>query len=646
MSGGVGISKTILLVVTFLVFALIPNVGIAAQIFVEPGNSIQTSVNNAHPGDVIVLKPGTYVESIKINKGNITIKSESGNPEDTIVQARSQSSNGFSLTGKNIEIRGLKITGAGRPGYSGINLSSCTNCKIENNKLVNNSRGICLFNSRWNLISKNTAINSGTYGIALASAMNNTISGNSVYDNIRGLYLGSSDDNIVSGNRVWNNSIFGLFVCGRSERNTVYNNYFNDTNLTVKNGIGNAYSTTKTQGPNIMGGPYIGGNFWGSPNGTGFSQTAIDANKDGFSDYIYKSISGSRYSDNLPLINPNTPGPILPDANFSSDPISGNSPLNVTFFDTSTGDPTGWNWSFGDGASSLEQNPEHTYFSGGNYKITLTVSNTAGSNKIVKSDYIHVIGPVLPKPEVSFWGSKTAGTAPLTIYFTDKSTNNPTSWLWNFGDGTTSNLQNPKHTYLTAGNYTVTLFASNTVGTGTKIRSDYIKVSQAPVASFWGSKTSGTVPLTVYFTDNSKNSPASWDWNFGDGATSKLQNPTHTYSEPGNYTVTLSAKNEAGTGTKVRPDYIQVTRSLKVPAASFWGSKVSGYAPLTVYFTDNSTNLPTSWEWNLGDGTISNLQNPKHTYLTAGNYTVTLTATNAYGAGTKIRTDYIKVMKN
>ena len=137
MSGGVGISKTILLVVTFLVFALIPNVGIAAQISVGPENSIQTAVNNAHSGDVIILKPGTYIESVKVSKGNITIKSESGNPEDTVIQARSQSSNGLSLTGKNIEVRGLKIIGASRPGYSGINLSSCTNCTIENNRLIN-----------------------------------------------------------------------------------------------------------------------------------------------------------------------------------------------------------------------------------------------------------------------------------------------------------------------------------------------------------------------------------------------------------------------------------------------------------------------------------------------------------------------------
>ena len=314
------------------------------------------------------------------------------------------------------------------------------------------------------------------------------------------------------------------------------------------------------------------------------------------------------------------------------------------FTDNSTNSPTSWEWNFGDGTSSTLQNPEHIYSEAGNYTVTLSASNEAGTGTKVRPDYIQVES--IQKPVISFWGSRTSGNAPLDVYFTDNSTNSPTAWNWDFGDGENSTEQNPKHTYLTTGNYTVTLSASNEAGTGTKVRPDYIQVEsiQKPVISFWGSRTSGNAPLDVYFTDNSTNSPTAWNWDFGDGTSSTLQNPQHIYSEAGNYTVTLFASNEAGTGTKVRQDYIQVMPSLKTPVVIFWGSRTSGNAPLDVYFTDNSTNSPTSWEWNFGDGEFSELQNPQHTYLTAGDYTVTLKVSNAYGSGTKTRQDYINVI--
>jgi len=98
----------------------------------------------------------------------------------------------------------------------------------------------------------------------------------------------------------------------------------------------------------------------------------------------------------------------------------------------------------------------------------------------MKSSYIKVTESNTTNatiPVVSFWGSQTSGTAPLTITFTDASTNTPTAWNWNFGDGNYSTLQKPRHTYSKAGNYSVTLKASNAAGTGTKTRANYIKVT-------------------------------------------------------------------------------------------------------------------------------------------------------------------------
>jgi len=125
---------------------------------------------------------------------------------------------------------------------------------------------------------------------------------------------------------------------------------------------------------------------------------------------------------------------------------------------------------------STVQNPEHAYSKAGNYTVSLTVENTAGSNNSTKSNYIKVTLPV-QKPVVSFWGSRTSGTAPITIGFTDASTGSPTSWKWSFGDGTYSTDKSPRHIYSKAGTYSVTLTASNAAGTGTNTRSNYIKIT-------------------------------------------------------------------------------------------------------------------------------------------------------------------------
>jgi len=121
----------------------------------------------------------------------------------------------------------------------------------------------------------------------------------------------------------------------------------------------------------------------------------------------------------------------------------------------------------------------------------------------------------------------------------------------------------------------------------------------APVAGFTANVTSGTVPLAVLFTDSSTNTPTSWNWSFGDGTYSTIQNPSHTYSSVGTYTVALNATNAAGSNTLTRAGYITV--SPPAPVAAFSGSPTSGNAPLSVTFTDTSTNTPTGWAWFFGD---------------------------------------------
>ncbi len=255
-------------------------------------------------------------------------------------------------------------------------------------------------------------------------------------------------------------------------------------------------------------------------------------------------------------VNTGTPPPT---AAFTASPTSGCAPLSVNFTDQSTGDIDTWSWDFGDGSTSSAQNPTHEYTSAGTYTVSLTVTGPGGSDTDTKTDYI----TVSTGPTAAFSGSPTSGTAPLTVSFTDESTGNPTSWSWDFGDGSTSTQQNPTHEYASAGTYTVSLTATNDCGSSTETKVDYITVTEptcdTPVADFTGSPTSGTAPLTVNFTDQSTNSPTSWSWDFGDGTTSTLQNPSHEYTAAGTYTVKLTATNSCGSDTKTRVDYITVT---------------------------------------------------------------------------------------
>ncbi len=242
-------------------------------------------------------------------------------------------------------------------------------------------------------------------------------------------------------------------MCPACQENLVYNNYFNnEANTNVKN-ANNKWYTDKTKGKNIVNGPYIGGNFWASPGGDGFSQTAPDTNGDGLADtiYTYTNLDGITITDSLPLVNV-----VLPVPDFSINPAQGTAPLTVSFTDLSqNADSRIWN--FGDGTNSTEQNPTHTYSTAGTYTVNLTVSN--------KNDTVSKLGtvtvqayippPVTPiNPVADFNANPTEGYAPLTVQFTDSS-QNVAGWNWNFGDGATSTEQSPQHTYSTAGTYTV-----------------------------------------------------------------------------------------------------------------------------------------------------------------------------------------------
>ncbi len=337
---------------------------------------------------------------------------------------------------------------------------------------------------------------------------------------------------------------------------------------------------------------------------------------------------------------------VPPVADFTADVTEGKVPLKVNFTDSSTNADT-WAWDFdNDGVTdSVAQNPQHTYNAAGTYTVKLTVTNEDGSDTVTKTDFITV--NALVPPIADFTADVTEGKVPLTVNFTDSSTNADT-WAWDFdNDGVTdSTMHDPQHTYNAAGTYTVKLTVTNEDGSDTVTKTDFITVNALvpPVADFTADVTEGKVPLTVNFTDSSTNADT-WAWDFdNDGVTDSVaQNPQHTYNAAGTYTVKLTVTNEDGSDTVTKTDLITVN-ALVPPVADFTADVTEGKVPLTVNFTDSSTNADT-WAWDFdNDGvTDSTMQDPQHTYNAAGTYTVKLTVTNEDGSDTVTKTDFITV---
>jgi Zn-dependent protease len=133
---------------------------------------------------------------------------------------------------------------------------------------------------------------------------------------------------------------------------------------------------------------------------------------------------------------------------------------------------------------------------------------------------------------------------------------------------------------------------------------------------------------------------SSWKWDFGDGSFASVQNPTHTYTKPGLYTVTLSAANEFGMGHITKSGIINTG---VVPDAEFIAEIRQGYPPLTVQFRDFSSGSPFAWFWDFGDGTTSTEKDPVHSYTKEGSYTTTLQVANAFGNDSLTRPNHISV---
>lgn len=309
----------------------------------------------------------------------------------------------------------------------------------------------------------------------------------------------------------------------------------------------------------------------------------------------------------------------VPTALFNSTTVCvGNS---TQFIDQST-DVMYWSWSFGDAVTSTDPNPSHIYANSGVFTAMLTVTNVYGC----KATYLKPV-TIHPNPVAKF--SATLVCEGNATKFTDQSTGT-TLWSWDFGDGQKSDQQSPTHTYLAPGTYMVKLLVTG-VGSCTSVITNQVTINPNPISSYTANTVCFNNPSA--FSDLSTGSCTQWKWNFGDGISSELQNPTHNYSTAGNFSVTLTVKNTYGCYNS--SSKVVVVHDL--PQASFKASTVC--VGTSTDFIDLSSVLKgivTGWSWNFDDpnsglNNTSNIQYPNHTFTRDGVFSVLLTVTSDKG---------------
>ena len=272
------------------------------------------------------------------------------------------------------------------------------------------------------------------------------------------------------------------------------------------------------------------------------------------------------------------------------------------------------------------------------------VNNLNKSILILLFFFFAVVQCVHATTVASFIASPTTGVAPLTVQFTDTSTGNKTFWSWTFCKqvafpnckviNNDAQGPNPVVVFTHSGTYPVVL------QTGIFLHAPYATASETivvtspptPISSFTATPSSDVTP-TIQFTDTSTGNPSAWSWFFGDGLTSSEQNPLHTFTNPcnqdvkGRYHVALTIWNHYSDDPSTTSQKDIDVPIPPNPVSSFTTSQTSGTAPLTVQFADTTSNNPTKWVWNFGDGTMSYLKNPpSHTYTYPAIYSVTMVA--------------------
>jgi PKD repeat protein len=307
-----------------------------------------------------------------------------------------------------------------------------------------------------------------------------------------------------------------------------------------------------------------------------------------------------------------------------------NTPLQFTDSSSvSSGSIFSWIWDFGNGDSSVDQHPVYSFPAGGFYNVMLIVTSDGGC-----TDDTTIAININAAPVVSFVATNTCIGSVVQFFDSTTSVDPIASWLWDFGDGNTDNVQNTFHMYADTAfaTYTVLLTVTATNLCSVTFSQDII-INNIPVSGFTYSPVSACQGNNVSFTDTSSVSGdtiTAWLWNFGDGTTDTVQNPLHSFANSGTFSVSLIAFSPTRCpGVSVSQNIIVI----ESPNASFGFVDVCLYAPtvLTDFSTAPAGSTLTSWSWHFDDGDSSSSQNTSHIFATPGMHQVIETVTTNFG---------------
>jgi PKD repeat protein len=369
-------------------------------------------------------------------------------------------------------------------------------------------------------------------------------------------------------------------------------------------------------------------------------------------------------------------------ANFTADKtlVGFNNPVQFTDLSVSSSPVeipiTTWEWDFGDGTTSTERNPSHTYTAEGAYTVSLTVGDGTRSHTAIKPAFI-VLRDIVP-PAADFSASVTKAMTGQQIQFTDLTVASPanpvTAWMWDFGDGSAGinrTQQNPVHIYNAPGLYTVSLMVTAGPFDDTEEKTDYIQVA---LVDFTADKTIITANESVQFTDISAvpgETIQSWAWDFGDGNTGAGPMPLHTYTAAASmytyYPVSMSIQtDQSSVFDRVKPNLIKLytpgapgkagaaAEAVSAPVAACrvlypWNAPFKWFVTGqdVAFDSDSDTGGPglVSYAWDFGDGGSSPAKAPFHAYAAEGTHAVSLSVTNGAGTDTAVCPDTVHVFE-